>query len=176
MRSNPFGLPFLLGTAASLALLFMQPASAVTTTSSFDVTITIQSECVVQTAGTIADLAFGNQGVLTTAVDNSTTFTVQCTDTTPYEIGLNNGNNFLAGTRRMSDGTDFVSYALYQDAGYTTVWGDYAAGTPVPVGADAVTGTGDGTANTFTVYGRVPAQTTPAPATYTDTVTITVEY
>ncbi|WP_163468383.1 spore coat protein U domain-containing protein, partial [Klebsiella michiganensis] len=28
----------------------------------------------------------------------------------------------------------------------------------------------------YTVYGRVPVQTTPAPGTYTDTITVTVTY
>jgi spore coat protein U-like protein len=39
-----------------------------------------------------------------------------------------------------------------------------------------VSGTGNGAGQTITIFGRVPAQTTPAPGTYTDTVTVTVTY
>ncbi|WP_409528142.1 spore coat protein U domain-containing protein [Rhizobium sp.] len=39
-----------------------------------------------------------------------------------------------------------------------------------------VTGTGTGSPQTLTVYGRVPAQNTPAPGTYSDTVVVTVSY
>ncbi|HEY2977511.1 MAG TPA: spore coat protein U domain-containing protein, partial [Burkholderiaceae bacterium] len=40
-----------------------------------------------------------------------------------------------------------------------------------------VTGTGNGSPQPHTVYGRVPAQaTTPAPGTYTTTITVTVTY
>ncbi|MCE3520182.1 spore coat protein U domain-containing protein, partial [Escherichia coli] len=35
---------------------------------------------------------------------------------------------------------------------------------------------GSGAAQPYTVYGRVPVQTTPAPGTYTDTITVTVTY
>ena len=34
--------------------------------------------------------------------------------------------------------------------------------------------TGNGTGQNYTVYGRVPPQTTPAPGTYTDTITVKV--
>ena len=175
MRARPWGVRRLTGAAAAFIMLSAQSGdAATTTTSSFNVTLTIVSECIVQTAGAIADLDFGNQGVLSADVDNSTTFTVQCTDTTPYEIGLDNGNNHSGTTRRMTDGTNFVDYALYRDAARTLAWGDYLAG--AGTGVDARTGTGNGATQTLTVYGRVPAQTTPAPATYNDTVTITVEY
>jgi spore coat protein U-like protein len=43
-------------------------------------------------------------------------------------------------------------------------------------GGALVSATGNGADQTFTIYGRVPAQTTPAPGTYTDTVTVTVTY
>jgi len=49
------------------------------------------------------------------------------------------------------------------------VWGN-------TVYIDTVSATGNGAAQSYTVYGRIPAQTTPAPNTYTDTITITVTY
>jgi len=49
------------------------------------------------------------------------------------------------------------------------VWGN-------TIGTNTVASTGTGAAQSFTVYGRIPSQTTPAPATYTDTITVTVTY
>jgi spore coat protein U-like protein len=109
--------------------------------------------------------------VLSANVDATTTFTVQCTNTTAYNVGLNAGSTTggTVTTRLMTSGSATVAYKMYSDSGRTTNWGN-------TVGTDTVTGTGNGATQTLTVYGRVIAQTTPAPATYTDTVTVTVTY
>ena len=39
-----------------------------------------------------------------------------------------------------------------------------------------VAGTGNGNAQTLTVYGHIAAQTTPAPGAYADTVNVTVTF
>ncbi len=44
------------------------------------------------------------------------------------------------------------------------------------IGTDTVAGTGTGSNQSLTVYGRVPVQSTPVGATYTDTVIVTVTY
>jgi spore coat protein U-like protein len=65
--------------------------------------------------------------------------------------------------------TATVNYKLYSNSGHTTNWGN-------TVNTDTVDITGDGASHTYTVYGRIPAQTTPAPGTYADLVTVTVTY
>jgi spore coat protein U-like protein len=70
----------------------------------------------------------------------------------------------------MTSGSDTLSYSLYQDAGRTTLWGDGSAGT------SARSSTGTGTAQTFTVYGRVPSNATAPVGSYTDTITVTATY
>ena len=62
-----------------------------------------------------------------------------------------------------------VTYSLYSDVSRSVVWG-------TTVGVDTVAATGNGAAQSYTVYGRIPAQSTPAPATYSDTITVTVTY
>jgi spore coat protein U-like protein len=69
----------------------------------------------------------------------------------------------------MTNGAATISYSLFSNAGRTTNWGN-------TVGTDTVASTGTGASQSFTVFGRVPPQTTPAPATYTDTITVTVTY
>jgi spore coat protein U-like protein len=49
------------------------------------------------------------------------------------------------------------------------VWGD-------TIGSDTVAGTGNGAAQSYTVFGLVPVQTTPGPGTYNDVITVTVTY
>ena len=143
-------------------------AFAATTTTTFTVQITITASCVINSAST---LNFGGQGVLTANVDNTWTIQVQCTNTTPYNIGLDagTGTGATVAVRKMTNGANTITYSLYSDSGHTTVWGN-------TVGTNTVAATGSGASQSYTVYGRVTAQTTPAPATYTDTVTVTVTY
>jgi spore coat protein U-like protein len=141
---------------------------AVTTTTTFTVQMTITTSCTIVSAST---LDFGTQGVLTANVDQTSTVQVQCTNTTPYNIGLNagTGTGATVSNRKMTSGANTVNYSLYSNAGRTTNWGN-------TVGTDTVSSTGNGAAQSFTVYGRVPAQTTPAPGAYADTITVTVTY
>ncbi len=148
-------------------------ARATTVTSNFTVQVTIIASCTIVST---ALLNFGGSvGVLTANVDVSTTLQVQCTNTTPYNIGLNAGigtGATVAATvaaRLMTSGANTITYSLYKDSGHVTVWGN-------TVGIDTQAATGTGAAQTYTVYGRIPPQTTPAPATYSDTITVTVTY
>jgi spore coat protein U-like protein len=153
--------------AASFSIAWSD-AKAATATGSFNVQVTIAATCVVTSA---TNLNFGTQGVLAANVDQTNTITVTCTNTTPYNIGLDKGlNGSSVTTRQMkSGGGALINYALYSDSGRTTNWGN-------TVGTDTVAATGNGAGQAYTVYGRVPPQTTPAPAVYTDTITITVTY
>jgi spore coat protein U-like protein len=171
MRNSGEGYRMRYILTAILAALFSfegSDARAATATGSFSVTVTIASTCVVTSATT---LNFGSQGVLATAVNQTSTITVTCTNTTPYNIGLNQGvNGSSVTTRQMkSSGGALVNYSLFSNAGMSTNWGQ-------TVGTDTVAGTGNGSGQAYTVYGQIPAQTTPAPSTYTDTITVTVTY
>lgn len=142
-------------------------ASAATATSSFQVLINIQAACTIASA---TDMNFGNVGVLSANIDSTSTITVQCTATTPYNIGLNAGlNGGSVTTRQMSGAGGLVNYSLSRDPARTLNWGE-------TIGVDTVSGTGSGAAQAYTVYGRVPAQATPSPALYTDTITVTITY
>jgi len=109
--------------------------------------------------------------VLTTNVDQTSTVQVQCTDTTPYNIGLDagTGSGATVATRKMTSGGATVNYSLYSDAARTTVWGN-------TIGTDTVAATGNGSGQNYTVYGRVPAQSTPSAGSYADTVVTTITY
>jgi len=158
----------LLPTLAACLGLMSGTAFGTTTTTTFPVQMTITASCVVNSAST---LNFGSQGVLANAVNATSTIQVQCTNTTPYDIGLDAGiaTGATVTTRKMTNAGNTISYSLYSNAGMTTNWGN-------TVGTDTVSATGNGAAQSYTVFGQVPAQSTPAPAAYTDTITVTVTY
>lgn len=132
---------------------------------SFNITATVAANCLVATQ----NIDFGSVGVLSSNVNSTGQVTVTCTPSTAYTVGLGNGQTGTGPTtRRMTLGTQAVTYGLYRDAAHSQPWGS-AAGTTVP-------GTGTGLAQNLTVYGRVPPQTTPSPGTYSDTVVVTVTY
>ena len=166
MRCNP-GIPALIAVAAACATPDL--AWSATATGNMNVKMTIQAECKVQTA---TDMDFGTKGVLDANTDQTSTISVQCTNSTPYNIGLSAGGGAgatLAARRMTGPGAAVVNYSLYRDAARTQVWG-------TTVGTDTVAGTGNGAVQPVTVYGRVPAQSTPVIGAYTDVVAITVTY
>jgi spore coat protein U-like protein len=151
------------------------PAAATTTTQTFSVQLQIQAQCVINSTAT---LNFGSAGVLggaggTTNTDQTTSIGVQCTNTTPYNVGLDAGTTAggSTATRLLFNATtsETIQYKLYTNSGRTTNWGN-------AVGTDTVGGTGTGSSQPFTIYGRVPPQSTPTPGNYADTVTVTVTY
>jgi spore coat protein U-like protein len=143
-------------------------AEAATSTGSFNVKVTIAATCVVTSA---TDMNFGTQGVLAADIDQTSTITVTCTNTTPYNIGLDKGLNGTSVTTRQmkAAGPALINYSLFSDAGRTVNWGN-------TVGTDTVAATGTGSAQAFTVFGRIPPQPSPVPALYTDTITVTITY
>ena len=65
-----------------------------------------------------------------------------------------------------------VPYQLYQDSGYSIIWGNTATSTST---GNGVAGHGNGHAQGYPVYVQVPSANYP-PDTYFDTVTVTVNY
>ncbi|GAB3736975.1 hypothetical protein GCM10028862_21990 [Luteimonas pelagia] len=156
--------------ATALVAAGLSSASAGTDTADFGVQLVVQNACTITAGNTASDLDFGSvTGNIAADIDGSTDLTVNCNNGAIYDIGLGAGNNASGGQRRMSNGTQFVDYDLYQDAGRTTVWGAQGSG-------DEVGGTGTNSAQTITVYGRVPSGQSVGAGTYNDVVTATIEF
>lgn len=116
------------------------------------------------------NLNFGQVIALTQAVTETSTITVQCPANASWRIGMDNGQSYSAGQRRMSGNGNFVAYQLYRDASRTQVWGNTD---------DAmVLGSTDSGANAVhvTVYGQVPAQPEVPAGDYADTIVVTLYY
>ena len=124
-------------------------------------------------------LNFGTSGTSIAANIRATaTITAQCTYTTPYSVGLDNGQNANGAQRRMQAAAgQYVSYGLYTDTGYSQAWTTTSSTTSCSAGANTCAlGTGTGSNQSVTVYGEVPPQSAPAAGTYSDTVVVTVTF
>ena len=149
--------------------ILISPADALTSTTNLQSTVTITAQCLINSTAT---LDFGTSGVIAVKLDFSSVISVTCTNLAAYTIGLDKGlNGAGVTTRKMknSGNAETVSYSLFSDMGRTSNWG-------VTIGTDTVGATGTGAAQAYTVYGRVPAQATPSPGSYADTITVTVTY
>jgi spore coat protein U-like protein len=134
-------------------------------TRTFTVTTVVSAACSISATA----LNFGTYvGV---QLDATANLFVTCTNTTPYYVnlgdGLNRDGNFLP--RASGPGGVLLSYTPFRDAARTLRWGN-------TYNSDGIAGTGNGSAQTLTVYGRVFAAQFVTPGTYTDTIIATVTY
>jgi len=133
--------------------------------------LTVRAQVVPECRLVADDLDFGSAGMLDRAVDATSQIRVTCTAGSSYNVGIGYGlHGSSANSRHMQDPAgNLVAYHLYRDSARTLGWGQLADGL-------ALTAAGSGTAQTFTVHGRVPPQNTPPPGNYSDTVVVTVTY
>ncbi|MYM34337.1 fimbrial major subunit CsuA/B family protein [Duganella sp. FT94W] len=78
--------------AFGAAMVPMLSGAITTKTQTFDVTLKISADCIIATS--TLDLG-QSQGLLATAVNQTSQLQVTCTNTTPYNIGLNAGTGSL---------------------------------------------------------------------------------
>jgi spore coat protein U-like protein len=149
----------------TLGLASTAANAATTTNNTFQVTANVQATCLISAT----PLAFGSyNGVLNNA---TSTVNVTCTNTTPYNVGLDQGTatGATVTTRKMKNGASLLNYSLFSNSGMTTNWGN-------TVGTDTVTGSGTGASQSLTVYGQIPAAQYVTPGAYSDTITATLTY
>ncbi len=147
-------------------------ALSATASNTFQVQATVTSACTV--AGSTLNFGSSIDPLATsTPVDATSTLSVQCTNTTPYTVALNAGANAGGAsnftTRTMKSGANSLGYQLYLDAGRSSIWGDGTA-------SSTHAGTGTGSTQSLTIYGRMPSLANVVPGSYTDTVTVTISY
>jgi spore coat protein U-like protein len=150
---------------AAAASFGSPPGRAATSTATIAVSATVLAFCTI----TALPLAFGNYS--SAQLDATTTLTASCTVGTPYTVGLDAGlgTGATTTTRKMTSTGSTLNYELFRDSARTLNWGN-------TIGTDTVAGTGNGLAQTLTVYGRILGSQLVAPGAYTDTVTATLTY
>ncbi len=146
-------------------------ALGATSTTTFGVSATVEDSCNVAATA----LGFGNFAAIdNNDVDATTTIDVTCSNGTTFDVGLDAGTatsaTVTARQMEIAATGSFLDYSLHSDSGRATNWGE-------TVGTDTVSGTGDGTVQALTVYGRIPqGQQTALVGSYSDTITVTVTY
>jgi spore coat protein U-like protein len=141
-----------------------------TDTANLSVTATVVANCSIDTT----TVAFGNYDPAvahaSSPLDGTGTVTITCTKGTTSTVGLDVGSNASGSTRRMSNGSDFLSYELYQNGGRTVVWGNSGGDLHAPGAAPS------SAPRAITVYGRVTGGQDVGVGSYADTVVATVTF
>jgi len=154
------------GTYTDTITVTVTPFLSTAVTTTFTVTATVLATCTVS-ANT---LNFGNYtGSL---IDASSAVTVNCTNLTVFNIGLNAGTatGATVTTRKMTSLTSAtLKYTLFRDSARTVNWGN-------TVGTDTLAAQANGTAVQYGVFGRMAAGQSGNPALYSDTIIVTVTY
>ncbi len=133
----------------------------------FSSSASVASRCQLATA---SDMNFGSPASnFAGNIDQVSGISMTCTNGTAWQIGLDNGQSALATTRRMIGGSSYVVYELYRDTGRTLRWGN-------TLNTDTLSGSGSGTTQALSVYGRVAAQAGVAAGSYSDKITVTITY
>ena len=172
MKTNSSNLIKVIAAALAITGAGFGPASfAAQNTGSFAVTASVAASCIVSGSA----LAFGAFDVLSGSnVDSTSALSATCTNGSAYTIGLNAGASTGAtvSTRKMThtNGTTLLNYSLSTLSSGGANWDDVG-------GTTVAAGTGNGVAQSITVFGRVPTgQTLPIVGAYSDSITATIDF
>lgn len=163
----------LLVTVGTMTMASAAFAGSAATT--FNVTASVVKNCTISAA----NIAFGNYDpVVANAaapLNLSSTVTVACTKGVTATVGLDAGQNSaqaVGTTRAMSSGggsPSYLSYEIYSNAAMTKVWGNSGAGLVTYTSTSKVP-------TALSDYGQIPAGQDQPVASYSDTVTATVNF
>ncbi len=148
--------PLLAGSGLAIAVLLL-------------VALPAMAACAISTTG----VNFGTYDVFATAPRDWTgSVTYRCTVTSPLMIILDKGGATTFNPRQMRNGSKALNYNLYLDASRTIIWGDGTGGThvytdPAPVKNQSVT---------VTIFGRIPAGQDVNAGSYSNTITVTINF
>ncbi len=151
--------------------------AAQSTTSNINVNANVLAACTIATN----PLAFGTYNPLSAgSLQVDTTLSITCVQGSVASISLAGGNNLSGAQRRMSDGTNFLNYSIFQPAtsaagaacAYTASWGNGTVAGNALVTAAAP----DLNARTYNVCGEIPPGQSVPVATYSDVVVATVTF
>jgi spore coat protein U-like protein len=144
------------------------PAQAVTSKGQQTVRAQVNPTCTI-VLGTA--MAFGTLSTTparaVSKADATGSITISCTSGTSYSVVAGDGNNYDTGWRMVNGSSQYLNYGLYWEPTLSYAF---------PRSGTTVAGTGNGSAKTVNVYGRVPAQTAGGIGNFTDAVTFTLAY
>ncbi|HEY8298499.1 MAG TPA: spore coat U domain-containing protein [Candidatus Baltobacteraceae bacterium] len=156
------------GLVAAVALLLSPMAASANQVTPVAVSANVVPFCVNLDLGASADkVAFGAYNVFNN-FDVKTTgiLEFECTKGTNATLSVDGGTYGNGSQRRMSNGTSFLNYNLYKDAGDSVAW---TSGQTIALNNNSGY-------NQFPFNGVLPQQQNVTTGNYSDTVTITLNY
>lgn len=127
------------------------------------------------TFGSVTGVNFGAYDVFNASPTRATgTITYSCRNinkTNLMTMDLSTGASGTFANRTLRSGGNVLTYNLYSTAANTQVWGD-GTGTTYHFVVDP----SDRNSHTLTVYGTIPAGQDAAIGTYSDTITLTMNF
>jgi spore coat protein U-like protein len=159
-----------LGLVVALLCMYPSVLLAASASTSLSVTASVANTCTIGTN----PLAFGAYDPVvahaSSNLDGTGTVTITCNKGAVTTVGLDLGANASGTTRRMTNGTDFLTYQIYKEAARTNIWGNS--------GANLLdTGTAPSKSpRSFSAFGRIPSGQDVGSGSYTDTVVATVNF
>lgn len=153
-------------TFATLAAMAAAPAAyAATKTSTLGVEVQVVTSCAI-TGGSL-DFGTYTSGQSSDKLANTT---ISYTDCGPGDISIemDGGREASIPGRKMSSGSNKLSYQLYRSSGRTDLWGIGANAQKLDLSSTR--------SSTVTVYGKLPKDQSVEPGSYTDTVAITITF
>lgn len=144
-------------------------------TAQLNVAATLSKSCVTHASTDISfgTLNFGRQTSLSQPITvmgqkNAGAIDIKCNKGVTYQILLDGGRSGNPQARTLYNPTtqQTITYNLYTDANYQTLWDNQ----------QGVSQIANGEENIIAIYGKIPAQTTPFAGIYSDTVIATVNW
>ncbi len=155
---------------AGVVMMTGRPVFAETDTAGLSIGADVKAMCTIATNA----IAFGDYDPIvanaSANLDGAGAVRIACTKSVSPNIGLGLGANASGAVRRMTNGTDFLSYELFSNSSRTTVWGN-ASGSWLAAGAAT-----SKAERSFDVYGRVAPGQDVSVGAYTDSVVATVNF
>ncbi|CCG85846.1 Csu type fimbrial protein [Erwinia piriflorinigrans] len=158
-----------------LLLLFSHSGSSLPT-QSFAVNAAIVNGCVISgtNTGVYGTLNFGTLPAIGTYSANASlvqnaTITLACTPGTTLNMSINGGSYYASGSRKLQQttGTNRVAYSLYSNAGLTTA---------IPVNQNVALSYSNANNIILPVYGHLQVTGVNTAGSYTDTLTVTLNW
>ena len=149
----------------AIGLVFM-PAVVMGATAT--TTINVQANVIAACSVSASNINFRDIPIVEGMINNATgNVSVTCPNSVNYTIDLGEGQNPPGRRMRNASGSGFIYYELFKDINHRDVWRDRLQSLP---------DTGNGSAQSHTVFGRVISSADSLLDTYTDVISVTVTY
>lgn len=145
-----------------------------TASSTIQISLIVTRDCAI----TAPSVNFGSAALVASFDAVTQSLSIRCSKGAAYTVGIDNGIHASNGVRRLSNGTNFIAYDVFYPATSNNRWGrtvpERRSSSEATVNPGSYTGT---TAQGYAYRAEVnPNQPTPPGGTYTDTLTIDVQF